>query len=273
MKERFSVFRSVSLLLLVTLASFVFVTQTGSAQEKKGEEKKDAAPQATSAPAFTKEALDASWAKRHTEKEAFLELVAKKPAVPSDYEVAWRLSRLAFYAGYYGLPDNAKDKRMVVFQYGMDAANAARKLNKARVEGHYYYAVNQGVHGLAKGIIASLKGAEPMKQALDEAIAVDPSFDFGGPYRLRGRMYFKLPGGFVSFGDNKKSLEDLKKAVSLSPKNKLNLVYLAETQIKVESKEEAAKTLEIAKATPATAGVDEEAAYQKALVEVEEKIR
>jgi hypothetical protein len=221
----------------------------------------------------TVKALDAIWAVRHELHAKIIEFLKKKPALPEDYEVLWRLSRLSYYAGFFALPQGvAADEKMAIFQVGSESGDKARRLAPARVEGHYWYAVTLGGWGIAKGILNALSSAKPMRESLTEAIKIDPKYHFSGPLRVRGRLYNKLPG-MISFGDNKLALEDLKRAVSLAPESKLNHIYLAEVQSKLQSKAEALKTLEFAKSLPDVVGVSEEASYRKEISELENRYR
>lgn len=222
---------------------------------------------------LTAASLEEMWNKRESMKKEILALIKSKPA-SNNYEVQFLLSRLAYFAGFYCLPNNASsEEKMQVFGYGVDIGEQARKSNASRVEGHYWYAVNLGSYGLAKGIMASLGNAKPLRAAVEEAMKIDEKYEHAGPYRLRGRLFFKLPGGFISFGDNKKAFEDLKKAVEMGPGHRLNYVYLAEVQAKVEDKEAALKTLEAAKKLPEIIGASEEAAFKRDLLELEKKLK
>lgn len=217
--------------------------------------------------------LDAVWNVRHEMHAKIVDFLKRKPALPDDFEVLWRVSRLSYYGGFFALPQGAtSEEKMNVFQVGVDAGDKARRMAAGRVEGHYWYAVTIGGWGIAKGILNALSSAKPMREALTEAIKIDPKYHYAGPLRVRGRLYNKLPG-IVSFGDNKLALEDLKKAVSLAPESKLNHIYLAEVQSKLNSKTEALKTLEFAKTLPDVVGVSEESAYRKDIGNLENKFR
>ena len=218
--------------------------------------------------------LDAAWEKRAELHPVIVAFLKSKPKLPDNFEVLFRVARIGYYGGFFALPkDSTDEEKMDLFKYATDASERARKLDSKRVEGHYWYAVNLGGWGIAKGIRASLGSADGMRLALDEAIKIDPKYHFAGPYRVRGRLFFKLPGGFISFGDNKKALEDLRKALELAPDSKLNYAYMAEIQNKVENKQAALKTVEAAKNLPDVVGVAEEAAYRRELGELEKKFR
>ncbi|NBO37220.1 hypothetical protein EBU99_01415 [bacterium] len=218
-------------------------------------------------------ALDAVWNVRHELHPQIVEFLKKKTAPSDNFEVLWRMARLSYYGGFFALANDASsEEKMEVFQVGTESGERARRLEPNRVEGHYWYAVTLGGWGIAKGILKALSSAGPMREALTEAIKIDQKYHYAGPLRVRGRLYNKLPG-MISFGDNQKALEDLKKAVSLAPESKLNHVYLSEVQAKLQNKGEALKTLEFAKSLPDVVGVAEEAAYRKNISELENKFR
>lgn len=221
----------------------------------------------------TVKSLDAVWTVRHELHSQIVEFLKKKVTLPDNYEVLWRMSRLSYYGGFFALPkDAASEDKMVVFQVGSETGERARRLEANRVEGHYWYAVTLGGWGIAKGILKALSSAGPMRDALTEAIKIDPKYHFAGSHRVRGRLYNKIPG-VISFGDNQKAADDLKKAIALAPESKLNHVYMAEVQAKIQSKADALKTLEFAKSLPDVVGVAEEAAYRRDISELENKFR
>lgn len=221
----------------------------------------------------TTASLEAVWDKRASMHPQIVAFLKSRPRLPDEYDVQWRVSRLAYYAGFFATTDAQKAERMEIFRVGSEAGEKARKMQPGRVEGHYWYAISVGGLGIAKGIMASLSSAEPMREALDEAVKLDARYHFAGPLRVRGRLYYKLPGGIISFGDNKKAFADLKKAVELGPESKLNYVYLAEVVEKLESAGAALKVLEIAKRLPDVAGEQEEASYRRDLADLERKFK
>jgi tetratricopeptide (TPR) repeat protein len=218
--------------------------------------------------------LDSAWERRAGLHAPIVAFVKSKPRLADDYDVLWRVGRLAYYAGFFALsPDARKDEKLDVFRVGMEASDKARKLQPGRVEAHYWYAVSVGGFGINKGVMASLGSADDMRQALDEAVRLDQRYHFAGPLRVRGRLYFKLPGGLISFGDNKKALADLRRAVDLGSESKLNYAYLAEVVHKTEDSASALKLLEAAKKLPDVAGEAEEASYRRDIGELERRFK
>ena len=217
--------------------------------------------------------MDAAWDKRASQGPAIVAFLKSRPKLADEFDVQWRVSRLAYYAGFFVLDGTRKDDRIEVFKVGSETGDRARRMQPQRVEGHYWYAISVGGLGIAKGVMASLGSADGMRDALDEAVKIDPAYHYAGPLRVRGRLYFKLPGGLLSFGDNKKALADLKKAVELGPDSKLNSIYLAEVIEKLENGSSALKLLEAAKKLPDVVGELEESSYRRDIADLERRFR
>jgi len=217
--------------------------------------------------------MDAAWEKRASQGSAIVAFLKSRPKLAEEYDVQWRVSRFAYFAGFFVLDNTRKDDKLEVFKVGSETGDRARKMQPQRVEGHYWYAISVGGLGITKGIMASLGSADSMRDSLDEAVRLDPGYHYGGPLRVRGRLYFKLPGGLLSFGDNKKALADLKKALELGPDSKLNAIYLAEVVEKLESESSALKILEAAKKLPDVAGELEESSYRRDIADLERRFR
>lgn len=148
-------------------------------------------------------------------------------ADPKSYEAAWEGARACYYYGHYCLTDAPDAELLALFQDGISRARAAVVLNPKGAEGHFWLGVLDGVYGETKGIFKSLSMVPEIKQEMAAALAIDPSVEGGGPDRVLGRLYFKLPG--FKGGDNKKSIEHLEKSLRDAPTNALTRLYLAET--------------------------------------------
>jgi tetratricopeptide (TPR) repeat protein len=148
-------------------------------------------------------------------------------ADPKSYEAAWEGARACYYYGHYCLADAPDSELLALFQDGINRARAAVALNPKGAEGHFWLGVLDGVYGETKGIFKSLSMVPEIKQEMAAASAINPSVEGGGPDRVLGRLYFKLPG--FKGGDNKKSIEHLEKSLQDAPTNALTRLYLAET--------------------------------------------
>lgn len=148
-------------------------------------------------------------------------------ADPKSYEAAWEGARACYYHGHYDLTESPDAEVLALFQEGINRARAAVALHPKGAEGHFWLGVLDGVYGETKGIFKSLSMVPEIKQEMAAALAINPSVEGGGPDRVLGRLYYKLPG--FKGGDDKKSIEHLEKSLKDAPTNALTRLYLAET--------------------------------------------
>ena len=177
---------------------------------------------------------------------------------PKSEAAAWKLARAQYWVGSH-VP---KEQKLAVFQQGVDAAKKAIAVNPKSLPGHYWLGVNHGVYGSAKGVMESLSLVDPIKKEMATVIEMDPNYEAGGPYRVLGRLYFKLPGLFG--GDNDKAIANLKTAVAKGPQRYLNHIYLAEVYFDEDKDHEANQLLKAVIAGPVEPGYGPEDAEWKA---------
>ncbi len=79
-------------------------------------------------------------------------------------------------------------------------------------------------------------------------LKLDPAFLDGSADRALGRWYYKVPGLFG--GDDRKSEQHLRKALTYNPQSVITRLFLAETLIELDRETEARKELEAALAAP-----------------------
>ena len=66
----------------------------------------------------------------------------------------------------------------------------------------------------------------PIQEQMEQVLALNPTYDYGGPYRILGRFYTRAP---VLLGGNRKKAEDyLHRALQIGPRYWLNHLYLAD---------------------------------------------
>jgi tetratricopeptide (TPR) repeat protein len=180
------------------------------------------------ASASTPEELDQLYSQR-SEPSAVEKLEAALDqglqATPEDYELLWRLARLRYWQAD-GAP--AGKRRETLARQGWDVAEKAVKVAPGRVEGHYYAAVNIGAYSQAVGILSALaQGLEGRFNArIDKAMALDTSFERGGPWLAKGRYHYELPW---PKRDLRKSAELYRKVLDAYPDRLRAWYYLAET--------------------------------------------
>ena len=155
------------------------------------------------------------------------------------YDATWRLSRVLYYIGEH--TENKKEKKGI-FARGVYYAEKAVDMEPEKPDGHYWLGVNQGKVGETRGVLKSLALVKPIKNAMNKVIELERSYEDGGPDRVLGRVFFKLPG--FAGGDKKKSLEHLLKSKEYGPEDPVTRIYLAETYLALKEKEKAREELE-----------------------------
>jgi cytochrome c-type biogenesis protein CcmH/NrfG len=163
---------------------------------------------------------------------------------PGDFEAAWKLARAAYWLGGHA----PQDMRRRDLETGMEAARTAIRLQPSRPEGHFWLAANMG--GLAEsfGMRQGIKYRKPVKQALEEVLRIDPSFQQGSADRVLGRWYYRVPALFG--GSKTKSEEHLRRSLTYDPQSTASLYFLAETLVALGREADARQTLEKLEAVP-----------------------
>ncbi len=216
---------------------------------------------------LTVASLNKAWADRETEdgQIKILKLIQSEPKIPENFEIAWQMSRLVYFSGNFGIGEKlSKDEHIKMFEFGYKTAEIARKLNPDRVEGHYWYAVNLGSYGLARGVLTALSNAKIGRDALLEASKIDPMYHWAGAYRVLGRYYQEVPG-IISFGDKKIAKEYFEKAIKIAPNFRLNTAYLGALESDGGDKEKALKLFQEAEKMTDVDGKEEESHYKRNL--------
>ncbi len=155
------------------------------------------------------------------------------------YDPYWKIARILFYIGEY--TEDKKEKR-TIFSQAVYHATKAVDLKPDQPDGYYWRGVNNGKYGEAKGVLKSLSLVKPIKSDMNTVIEMNRDYEDGGPDRVLGRVYFKLPG--LAGGSTEKSYEHLIKSKELGPDDCLTRVYLAETLLDMDEVEQARRELE-----------------------------
>jgi len=155
------------------------------------------------------------------------------------YDAYWRVSRILYYIGEH--TENKKEKKGI-FDRGVYYAEKAVDLEPEKPDGHYWLGVNYGKVGETRGVLKSLSLVKPIKNAMNKVIELDRSYEDGGPDRVLGRVFYKLPG--FAGGDKDKSLEHLLKSKEYGPEDAVTRIYLAETYVALKEKEKAREELQ-----------------------------
>ena len=146
---------------------------------------------------------------------------------------------------FFALGETArKHERLAWYEKGRHYAELLCREEPKRVEGYYWLALNLcGICQLSRAGRA-LSTIPTIVENLELALAIDESYDQGGPLRVLGRIRYKAPPWPLSEGDLKQSLNLLRIAAKIAPDNSTNHLYLAETLIQLGETVEACTELD-----------------------------
>lgn len=158
---------------------------------------------------------------------------------PSNYEAWWRLARLRYY-----FADREKDqtKKTRVFQAGVEAGKKAVALDGARVEGHFWFAANQGEYADLKGALQSLGLVKTIRKEFEAALAINPAYENGAIYSALGQIDWNLPR--LLGGNERRGIERLEEGLKVGHTNAELKVTLAEIYQKKGRRDEAKRMAE-----------------------------
>ena len=162
-----------------------------------------------------------------------------------DFESAWKLARAQYWLGTNGLPPA---ERKPALEAGIAAGRKAVAIDSRRPEGHFWIAANMGALAESYGLRQGIKYRGAIRDELEIVLKLDPAFLDGSADRAIGRWYYKVPGLFG--GDDRKSEQHLRKALTYNPQSVITHLFLAETLIELGKTAEARKELEAAIAAP-----------------------
>jgi uncharacterized lipoprotein YbaY len=220
--------------------------------------------------------LDSCWQNRENlaNQKIIADYLLTQPKVPNNYEIAWKTARLVYFIGNYGIGEEKfvhTDDGVTLFNYGAQAGSLAKKLNPNSVEGYYWYAIDLGSYGLAKGIFAAARGAGPGMDALQAAMKINPNYQWYGSSRILGRYYQELPGIFG--GSSSKAQDLLMSAVKKEPAFSNNWVFLGQYYLSQDNYKNALTACSNALKTGELDGKYEELRYRREAVQCVKKAK
>jgi tetratricopeptide (TPR) repeat protein len=115
-------------------------------------------------------------------------------------ELHWRLARAWLNLGDEAEDSGTKEEALLAyFESGEAQAQKAIEADANNHLGYYWKSANIGRWGQVKGILNSLFKAKPMRDLLQQAVAVEP--EHADSYYVLGQLFEQVPGFPVSFGD------------------------------------------------------------------------
>ncbi len=157
---------------------------------------------------------------------------------PENFEVAWKLARVAYWLGTHG----PEKERRGILEHGITAAETARVLEPGRAEGHFWAAATMGALAEGFGLRVGLRYRKPIKEALETVLKIDPAYMNGSADRALGRWYHRVPR---LFGGNRATAErHLRASLARDPNSTISHFFLAELLLDDGREDEARRALE-----------------------------
>jgi tetratricopeptide (TPR) repeat protein len=143
-------------------------------------------------------------------------------AEPQNYEASWKLAKAYWYQGNYSAP---KEKQPF-FEKGIEAGKKAVENGPDFCEGHFWLGINLALYAESSGVFKALGLVDDVKKEVQRAMEIDENCECGGPQRVLGKLYAKLP--FFKGGSKTKAADFLNKSLELCPKDTQSRIFLAE---------------------------------------------
>ena len=180
---------------------------------------------------------------------------------PTNTVAAWEFARAGFDRAEFST-NNAERAALAI--QGIDACRQALARDAKSAPAHYYLGMNLGQLARTK-LLGALRMVGEMERAFKTAATLDEHFDYAGPDRCLGLLYYEAPV-IGSVGSRTKARKHLERAVELEPGFPENRLNLAEAYLKWREKKLLQRELEaLEKLQPAARtnfpGADWEAAW------------
>ncbi len=173
--------------------------------------------------------------RRIDELKAALERAAQSDPEP---DVLLALSQACFIYG--DVRARTMEEKLDAYDRGRQAARRAVELAPKNPAAHFWYGTNTSRWGQTKGVMRSLFLLPSVKEAMQTAIEIDPSF--APAYALGGNIYYEVPA--LAGGDLDRSEAMFRKGLELEPHYTNMRVGLARTLWKKGRTADARRELE-----------------------------
>ena len=173
-------------------------------------------------------------------QEAFAAALKAYEAQPTNNVAAWQFARAAFARGEFATNDT---ERAGLAVQGISACRKLIQRDPKCAQANYYLGLNLGQLARTK-LLGALPLVSEMEGCFKKARQLDEKFDYAGPDRFLGQLYFQAPGWPASIGSQSKARKHLEHAVELAPDYPENRLNLAEASLKWRDKKLAPRELE-----------------------------
>lgn len=137
------------------------------------------------------------------------------------------LAQLARAYYLLGEAEQDKKKKPAYLDKSVNAADRALKAAPGDYIATYWRSMSLLQKADLKGGFSALGYVKDALKGLEAVSQKDPSYDFAGAFRSRGKVLIEAPG-WAFIGDKKKGLELLQKAKKIAPNLLVNRLYLAQ---------------------------------------------
>lgn len=159
---------------------------------------------------------------------------------PTNAVVAWQFARAVFDRAEFATNDT---ERAALAVQGIAAARKAIAVDAKLAPAHYYLGMNLGQLARTK-LLGALPLVDEMEGSFKLARQLDEHFDYAGPDRNLGQLYFQAPGWPASIGSHSKARKHIERAEELEPSYPENHLNLADGYLKWHDKKLLARELE-----------------------------
>ena len=173
-------------------------------------------------------------------QEVFVAAQKLYEAEPTNNVVAWQFARAAFDRGEFSTNDT---ERAALAVQGIAACRKLIQRDPKSVQAHYYLGLNLGQLARTK-LLGALPLVSEMEGGFKTARQLDEHFDYAGPDRFLGQLYFQAPGWPASVGSQSKARKHLERAAELAPDYPENRLNLAEAALKWRDKKVVQREME-----------------------------
>jgi len=172
-------------------------------------------------------------------QEALVAAQGRYEIEPTNNLAAWQFARAAFNRGEFATNDT---ERAAIAVQGIGACRKAIERDAKCAPAFYYLGLNLGQLARTK-LLGALPLVSEMEGSFKTARQLDERFDYAGPDRFLGQLYYQAPGWPASVGSQSKARKHLTRAAELAPDYPENRLNLAEAALKWRDKKLAQREL------------------------------
>ena len=151
---------------------------------------------------------------------------------PDNAEAAMKLGRCLIWLAVIKENDESPD----MVEEAVDVLSPATEKHTDNPGLHYWLGTAYALQA-NEGPITALRVMGRIREHLNRVLELNPGYEYGGAYRVLGRLDAKAPG-FLG-GDKAKAEELIKKAISLAPEYWHNHLFLADLYYKTDRNKQA----------------------------------